>query len=220
MNKEFWHAKWNSNDIAFNQQQPNFFMMEYFNFLNLKPSSKVFVPLCGKSIDLLWLAEQGYEVIGIELNLQACEDFFTENNISFQQNKIKNFTILSSDKITLISGDFFELNTDIIGQIDAIYDRAALIALPTEMRQLYANKIISLATHNTQILLITLNYDQNTMQGPPFAVNKDAVHHLYDKYFNIKTLYSKSAENIPDHLQAKGLEEATDLVFMLLKEKS
>jgi len=219
MDKNFWNAKWDSHDIAFNQQKPNPFMIEYFKRLNLESSSKIFVPLCGKSIDMLWLIEQGYQVVGIELNLQACKDFFNEYNIKFQQREIGSFTVLSSDRITLISGDFFELNTDIIGQIDAIYDRAALVALPSEMRTKYANKIISLSQTNTAILLITLCYEQHTMQGPPFSVNTENVQHLYRQSFNIQVLYNESAKKIPSHLQVKGLKESTDLVFKLTAPK-
>jgi len=215
MEKKYWDTKWQNKDTGWDQQKPNPFLLKYFNNLNLKTGATIFVPLCGKSIDMLWLTEQGYQVIGVELNLQACELFFTENNIPYQTNQLEKFNVLSSDKITLLSGDFFDLDKNILGQIDAIYDRAALIALPVEIRQVYAQKITNLVAPHTQILLITPCYNQQEMQGPPFSVNEDEVQDLFGKNFNVLQLYHQVAENIPAHLQARGLTHASDLVFQI-----
>tara|TARA_R110002110_G_scaffold415800_1_gene656285 strand:- start:42688 stop:43344 length:657 start_codon:yes stop_codon:yes gene_type:complete len=218
MDQAFWHEKWNSDNIPFNQKQPNPFMVKFFNRLNLKPGSTIFAPLCGKSVDLVWLAEQGFKVIGSELNYQACKDFYHENAIPFKEHKEKSFHFFSSENITLLAGDFFELSNDIIGKIDAIYDRASLIALPSDTRLLYAEKIINLTNANTHLFLITIGYKQSQMQGPPFSVNETEVYQLYSQYFHIETVHNKRAKNIPLHLQAKGLIEANDLVFSLLKK--
>jgi thiopurine S-methyltransferase len=214
MNKEFWLRKWQTRDIGFNQHQPNPFLLTYFKNLNLKPGSRIFVPLCGKSIDMLWLVKQGYKVIGVELSLEACQLFYIENNISFQEKKIGPFKALFNENITLLSGDFFELNLHILEPIDAIYDRAALIALPTDMRQKYAEHIIKLCSPSTQMLLIVSSYDQSEMQGPPFSVDEMEVQALYANHFSIDILNNEPAI-LPDHLKERGLRKAQQLTLLL-----
>lgn len=217
MNTEYWHRKWQSKEIGFNQLQPNKLMQCYFSSLKLTPGCRVFVPLCGQSIDMLWLAEQGYQVIGIELSQIACSDFFKENKIPVKITKINDFIIYSSDEITLFYGDFFKLNRAILDKIDAVYDRAALIALPVDARKSYSEHLIELTTPVASIFLITTTYDQSEMPGPPFSVGEDEVIALYGAHFEINQLYSKQFE-VPTHLQAKGLFQATEQVYMLTKK--
>lgn len=219
MEKEYWFDRWQNNEIGFNQQQPNPFLLQYLKALNLKPGSNILVPLCGKSIDMLWLVEQEYKVFGVELSLQACIDFYEENNLTFQKNTKKQFTVLTAENITLLSGDFFELNKDFIAPIDAVYDRAALVALPPETRSRYAAHISKLSENNTQILLITASYNQSEMQGPPFSVDKNEVKMLYGQNFIIHELHSEKTKEIPEHLRAKGLTKSSELVFHLTRNE-
>lgn len=215
MKKEFWHARWQSNQIAFDQLQPNEFMRLFFKRLHLKPGSRVFVPLCGKSIDMLWLANHEYEVIGVELSTIACESFFNNNSIAVKKIQGDKFTIYQSDKITLLSGDFFDLNKTLVGTFDAVYDRAALIALPGELRQRYATFLMSLLEPGTPMFLISNTYSQNEMQGPPFSVDEAEVIKLYGEHFTIDKLCSQDNLNIPEHLKVRGLTKASDEVYYL-----
>lgn len=215
MEKEYWQARWNNKHIEFDQAVPNPFLVKFIDKLNLKAGSRIFVPLCGKSIDMFWLAQKGYQVIGIELHLEACHAFFQQNNLEYSEEKNPNFTILKSNNITLISGDFFELNKNLIGNIDAIYDRAALVALPQEMRIKYVNHLKQLMSPNTEILLITAGYNQNEMQGPPFSVDEAEVDKLFKQNLKITHLHHEEVKEIPPHLKAKGLTGSHHLVFML-----
>lgn len=217
MNKEYWQNKWHNNEIGFNQSEPNSILQQYLSQLNLKPHNRIFVPLCGKSIDMLWLIQQGYRVVGVELSAEACSQFFTEHEISFELTQTKYFQVYTSDTITLFSGDFFQITPELMGAIDAIYDRAALIALPDELRQQYACKIIDLATPATNMLLITTRYNQSDMQGPPFSVDEQAVHTLYAKKFTVNLLSKELTINIATHLHEKGLKEAYQLGFKLTR---
>lgn len=214
MQNEFWHTKWKTKETGWDQKQPSPLLIEYFKTLNLKPGARVFVPLSGKSIDMFWLANQGYQVVGIELNLDACRLFFNEHNIPYTQSKQEKFEILSSDHIKLFVGDFFDLDKTTLGNVDAVYDRAALIALPNETHHQYAHKIMSLQDIETQILLITFDYDRNQMTGPPFAVNPLEVQAIFGKNFTITTLYNEEIE-ILAHLKAKGLTQLQELAFHL-----
>jgi thiopurine S-methyltransferase len=215
MKQEFWHQKWQSNQIGFNQLQPNHLLLQYFATLNLKPGSRVFVPLCGKSIDMLWLVSQGYEVLGVELSSIACTAFFNEQSIPVTVTHSDTFTVYHSEKITLLSGDFFDLNKKMLNKVDAVYDRAALIALPVELRQRYATFLMSLIEPGIPMLLITNRYDQNEMEGPPFSVDENEVASLYSEHFNIQQLYHQVVETIPKHLLAKGLITASEAVYYL-----
>lgn len=214
MHKEFWHNRWQKNEIGFDQDQPNTLLQKYFSHLNLQPRARIFVPLCGKSVDMLWLAEQGYQVIGVEINLQACELFFNHYQIPYQAEQEQNHTVFTSKNICLFAGDYFEITKEMIGPIDAIYDRAALVALPTEMRDSYAEKTLSLMQAHTQILLITASYNQAVMQGPPFSIDDTEVRRLFGAHLSIQSLYNEAA-SVPAHLQARGLTEAQDLVYCL-----
>ncbi|WP_133127748.1 thiopurine S-methyltransferase [Legionella nagasakiensis] len=220
MNKQYWQQRWQCNEIGFNQLQPNLLMQRYFPKLNLKPGDRVFVPLCGKSIDMIWLVNQGYKVIGVELSEQACKTFFNEHKIRYKMTEMYDFSVYNSDEITLFGGDFFKLNKMLLGKIDAIYDRAALIALPQELRKLYSEQLAKLLEPDSKVLLVTTFYDQNEMQGPPFSVNEIEVDELFKNNFDITQAYSKAVKDIPEHLKAKGLKHANEQVYSLVKKMS
>ncbi len=215
MDKRYWQQRWEANEIGFNQSQPNQLMQRYFSRLNLKSGARVFVPLCGKSIDMLWLAVQGYRVIGVELSQYACQAFFTENEISFKIIEVSDFVIYAGDNITLFAGDFFKLDKSLLEKIDAVYDRAALIALPPAVRPLYAVQLTQLLEPEAAVFLITTAYDQNEMQGPPFSVDQAEVDLLFQKSFTIDKFYSKPMREISPHLKAKGLMYATEEGYLL-----
>lgn len=216
MDKEYWQTRWKLNDTKFHEGKPNDFLLKHIKVLDLKAGAKIFVPLCGKSVDMMWFLENGYHVIGVELNPEACRAFFVENNLTYHESQIKNFVVFYSDKVTLLSGDFFDLDKEILGGFDAIYDRAALIALPEALRVQYAKKIIELSEKNTKILLITGAYNQNEMQGPPFSVDSEEILKHYGQYFKITELHNAPAE-ILSHIREKGLKRANNLVCMLVK---
>ena len=220
MDKAFWHQKWEKKEIGFNQSQPNKLMQHYFSSLELKPRSRVFVPLCGQSIDMLWLVNQGYKVVGIELSQIACTAFFKEFNIPVKITDLNDFIVYSSDEITIFSGDFFKLSTSVLGKIDAVYDRAALIALPEDIRKSYSEHLIKLMTPTTSMFLITTKYNQNEMQGPPFSLDKAEVTALYGANFDINQLYSNKLPEVPPHLQAKGLVQAKEQVYTLTRKNT
>lgn len=218
MEKQYWQQRWQCNEIEFNQPQPNLLMQRYFPKLDVKPGDCIFVPLCGKSIDMIWLAGQGYQVIGIELSEQACKAFFKDNKLHFKVTEMNGFTVYKSDEITLFAGDFFEFEQNLCDKIDAVYDRAALIALPPELRKRYSEHLAKLLEPDTKMLLITSSYDQREMQAPPFAVDEIEVSELFKINFEITQVYSQSVKNIPDHLKAKGLKHASEQVYSLVKK--
>ncbi len=215
MENSYWHQKWNAHEIGFNQLQPNQLLQRYCHTLNLQPGDRVFVPLCGKSIDMLWLIQQGYHVIGVELSLMACESFFSDYNLPVKTIQTESHTIFQSENITLYASDFFQLNKALIGDITAVYDRAALIALPATLRRRYVDYLISLLCPSTKILLITTVYNQSEMPGPPFSVDRNEIETLYGTYLHIDLLYDNPIQKIPEHLRKRGLSDATEHAFLL-----
>lgn len=219
MQKEYWQERWKANQIGFNQSQPNSLLQAYIGQV-CEARARIFVPLCGKSIDMLWLMEQGHEVIGVELSLIACEAFFKEQGLAVKVVENQDFTVFQGEKITLYCGDFFQINRQLLGVIDCVYDRAALIALPKTLRRHYVAHLSSLLSPHTSILLITTSYNQRQMQGPPFSIDEEAVMDLFKSRYTVRTLYNKAMQTIPQHLQTKGLVQANEHVFYLDSKKN
>lgn len=214
MDTEFWKNKWHAQDIAFNQIKPNELLQRYIGALPLKSGDRIFVPLCGKSIDMIWLVHQGYEVVGVEISPLACEAFFKENGMSIEKAEEDEFTVFQSPHITIFSGDFFLLNNTMLGTVNAVYDRAALIALPLDRRKKYVEHLKNLIQPATPMLLITTEYPQGEMPGPPFSVGEEDVHALFEGSITHQ-LYNKPIKSLPEHLMRKGLVKANEQAYYI-----
>lgn len=199
MNPEFWQERWQNKRIGFNQPEVNPLLIKYFSTLDLLASSRVFVPLCGKSIDMIWLAAQSYDVVGIELVESAVQEFFIEQGISYtikahsENSNIKCYQgQLLSQTIELWVADIFTLGADNIGHVDAVYDRAALIAMPPELRPQYSEQVQQLSGYAAQLLL-TLDYDQNERAGPPFSITHEQIQQYYSAHYQINELEGEAS---------------------------
>lgn len=179
MEPEFWHQRWASDQIGFHEGQVNAYLARHYADLGLTPGQTVFVPLCGKSVDLRWLADEGAHVVGVELSPIAVEGFFAEQGLTPRTRKEAAFTIWESGPIRLLCGDYFALAPADLAGVHAVYDRAALIALPPERRTDYVAHLDRLLPGARRTLLVTLEYSQEQMQGPPFSVAEREVHSLF-----------------------------------------
>ncbi len=216
MQADFWHRRWKNNQINFHQMEINSHLQDYWQAITSAPAdSQIFVPLCGKSLDMLWLRAQGYQVLGVELSPIAVKDFFAENQLVPEITPLDDFEQWQFDNISLLAGDFFALTPAHIQQCRAIYDRASLIALPPDMRQRYAEHLCHIAPKQAQILLITAEYDQNTMQGPPFAVLEDEVHTLYSHQYQIERLHHENSLDVSDAFRQRGMQRMDEKVYLL-----
>jgi len=179
MEHDFWHRRWRKNEIGFHQETVNPYLAEHWPELDLGAGSTVFVPLCGKSRDLAWLHSRGHGVVGVELSRVAVEAFFHEQHLRAGPAPQGAFECWQADGYRLLGGDFFALQPADLGPVDAIYDRASLIALPAAMRVRYAAHLRDLLPADLPLLLVTVEYRQQEMDGPPFAVQQDEVEALY-----------------------------------------
>ena len=215
MDEQFWHNRWEEDLIAFHKAWVNSFLERYFQRLGLEKATQVFVPLCGKSVDMRWLREQGHDVLGVELSPIAVADFFTEQNISSSESVEGAFTVREGEGVRLLCGDFFELEAAHVQGVAAVYDRAALIALPSEMRGRYARHILSLLPARIPILLLTLEYSIDEMDGPPFSVDETEVREHFEAWREVERLESREIFDQEPHLAERGLTQLTEHAFLL-----
>lgn len=194
MDPKFWCDKWVANQIAFHQDVFHPMLVRFWDALELDPSARVFAPLCGKSKDLVWLRQRGHEVVGVELSEIAAQAFFEENSQAFECDDAGAFKRYRGDGISILCGDIFDLTQDELGSIAAIYDRAALIALPPDMRPKYMNHLRSLCAPGVRALLITLGYPPEALSPPPFLVADDEVHAHYGTWCDVDMLGTGAAK--------------------------
>jgi thiopurine S-methyltransferase len=184
MDTDFWLKRWQNNEIGFHQSETNPLLVAFFKDLRLDRDDRVFVPLCGKTLDIFWLLSRGYRVTGVELSELAIVQLFEELGVAPQVSDAGKHKLYSATNIDVFVGDFFELSADVLGPADAIYDRAALVALPEDMRKRYTKHLTAI-TDNAPQFLITFEYDQSQMDGPPFSVSDEEVKRLYEDRYNV-----------------------------------
>jgi thiopurine S-methyltransferase len=217
MKAEFWHERWEKNEIGFHQPSFNEHMQAFTGRLGIAAGVHVLVPLCGKSLDMLWLAGQGYRVTGIELSERAARDFFEENALDHEKLRRAGVTVYRGQQIEIWCTDFFELRREDIPRIDAVYDRAALIALPPEMRTVYADHLAGLVRGGVPVLMITLDYPKEEMKGPPFSVTRSEVEDLFSRSFSIQFLKADERLSEEPRFRKKGLTRMDEHVYLMRK---
>lgn len=217
MEPKFWQERWARNQIGFHLPEVNPYLQRHWPQLAVAEGSKVLVPLCGKSLDLMWLASQGLRVMGVELSEQAVEAFFNEQNLVPRITRQGAFTVYQADLIEVWCGDFFALNAEALVGCAALYDRAALIALPPLMRAQYAEHLSRLLPAGCQGLLITLDYDQTQKAGPPFAVTDDEVKVLFGPGWTLETLQEQDVLGESWKFVQEGVTRLDERVYRLTK---
>ena len=194
MQPDFWHQRWANQQIGFHQSTPTPLLQKHWPALDVAKDSTVFVPLCGKSLDLAWLAAQGHRVLGVELSQLAIEQFFDNHALTPHISQSRYGTHYIAGGIEIIRGDAFGLDGDALANCAAVFDRAALIALPPQLRQRYVAELYAALPNNCQGLLITLEYPQIERDGPPFSVHEDEVRARYGEHWDVAL---RERRNIP-----------------------
>lgn len=209
---EFWHSKWASNQIGFHLDDVNPLLIEHWHRAEPKREEKIFVPLCGKSEDLVWLATKHNQVHGVELSSIAVRSFFAEHfytPLVIQLNA--HHELYQFDELSIYTGDYF---TAPVETYDIVYDRAALVALPEEMRKEYVERLKSLLNPGGRILLVTLDYEQHEMAGPPFSVPQEEIEQLFAE-FSVERLHQDSANAQHPKRAKKGLSRFAEEVWLI-----
>ncbi|MEM4988317.1 thiopurine S-methyltransferase [Collimonas sp. H4R21] len=214
MEASFWHEKWKRGEINFHQSEANPLLTVHFEKLNLAKGSRVFLPLCGKTHDIAWLLASGYRVAGAELSGQAINELFKELGLAPTISEAGKLTRYSADDIDIWVGDIFDVSAEYLGPINAIYDRAALVALPADMRKRYASHLMQITGAAPQ-LLISYVYDQSKIDGPPFSVTEDEVRQHYGAAYQLMPVEVKDVAG-----GLKGKVASTETVWLLQKISS
>jgi thiopurine S-methyltransferase len=215
MEKAFWTERWKRRDIGFHQPHVHEQLKRFWPTLNLPVASTIFVPLAGKSCDMVWLATQGHRVIGVELSDVAVREFFKDGGQTPEIRADGPFDLFSAGPFNLYRGDFFETSAEMVRDVVAVYDRAALIALPADLRERYAKKLASIIPSTAIIFLVALDYPEHEMSGPPFAVTRDEVDRLYGETFDIQVLEARDGLEASGNLRRRGVTRLQETAYVL-----
>jgi len=210
-----WESRWQEDRIGFHLKEVNPYLIRYSNQLLHQNPDRVFVPLCGKTLDLHWLTTKTKKVIGVELVSKAVYDFFAENNIDYLIQQDETSNKFSSKSIDIYLGDFFDLNPEQTSSFKAIYDRASIVAIKETERREYVDHLISFLDSTGRILLITLEYNQNRMEGPPYSVPAMEIERLFAPLGSLKLL--ETCDILDDRFRNKGLTSLLEHVFLIVK---
>lgn len=209
MEPDFWHSKWERNEIGFHGSDANPLLVEHFGALARGPGSRIFLPLCGKTLDIHWLLAQGYRVVGAELSPLAIAQLFAELGVEPTVTRVGALDHYAAPDIDVYVGDFFDLKRETLGPVDAVYDRAALVALPNAMRHRYAAHLADITQRAPQ-LLICFEYDPRQHEGPPFSIDADEVRLHYEGRYHLTRLAHLDVEG-----GLKGKTPAKESVWLL-----
>lgn len=222
MELSFWHEVWKGNHVGFHQSDVNRLLLKHWPSIKAAEKSSILVPLCGKTLDLVWLRSEGYSVIGLELSEIALDELantITESlGIEIKKEALNQEGLTAKyegDGVLLLAGDFFAVSASTIGKVDAVYDRAAIVALPADMRLVYSKHLQEISQQAPQ-LLFTFDYDQSEMSGPPFSVPAAEIHTHYQPYY--KQIELLEVREIIDHepsFKERGLTSFKQLVYLI-----
>lgn len=208
MDTQFWLNKWEQNQIGFHQPDGFDGLREYWP--TLPAGARVLVPFCGKSRDMLWLLDQGYSITGVELSEIAIHAFFEENKLTFNHvthNGMRGYSAIDRP-LVIYCHDFMEFTTE---AFDAMYDRAAMVALPPTLRRGYVRHCQELLAPSAQVMLVTLEYDQKVMSGPPFSVMPDEVTDVWEGQLSV-TCRQETIDQEPRFKQ-RGLTSLVEKIW-------
>lgn len=211
MDPDFWHDRWAANQIGFHQQTTNNYLLQFWRAP--AQDSRILVPLCGKSLDMHWLRQQGHAIAGIEVSPLAIEAFFAEAGLHPSRHDAAGYSRWSAGGIDLYCGDFFTLTYKEIGTVDGFYDRAALIAMPAHLRPAYVEHLVELLPSHANGLLVTMEYEQSHMDGPPFSVPPAEARALLGTAFTLEHLQTADILDAQPAFRERGLQRLQEHVF-------
>lgn len=215
MDPDYWLERWRSGNTPFHQPQVNTDLQRFWPSLQLPPASSVFVPLCGKSLDMSWLRARGHSVVGVELSAPAIAEFYAAEGLHPTRNSSGRLECMEAAGYELYVGDLFDLEAGHLAAVRGVYDRAALVALPPELRARYARHLMAILPARCSMLLLTVDYPQQQMPGPPFAVGADEIRALYGAEFRITPLATREVAAIEPRYLERGLRSRSDSIHLL-----
>jgi thiopurine S-methyltransferase len=214
---DFWHARWQTGQIGFHQSTVDRHLGRHWPDLGLAKGSRVFAPLCGKSLDLVWLRERGHSVAGVELSAVALESFCMEQGVPARRLILDHFDVYEAPQIQLYRGDFFTLTPALLGTFSANYDRASLISWTPDRRSAYVAQMAALSKPGTITLLVVMEYPQAQMPGPPFSISAEDIDVLYSGSHAIQQLSREDILANELRLRSRGLTQLHEVCYRLTR---
>lgn len=211
MDREFWQRRWSRGQISFHREQVNPHLLEHADKL-FPVGAPVLLPLCGKSLDLAWLAARGNPVVGVEFNALAVNQFFSGQGLEPDRTPLGKFECFTSGQLKILLGDFFSLEKEQVSACHRVFDRAALVALDAPSRRAYVNHLLEVMPRPLELLLVTFEYRQEQMQGPPFSVTGEEIRKLYAGG-DIKLLGRENISPINPRWRDAGLVALDEAVY-------
>jgi thiopurine S-methyltransferase len=215
--KSFWLSRWQQNDIGWHHEEFNPHLLGFWDKLQVPSGGRILVPLCGKTRDMVWLAERDYRILGIEISPIAVSAFFAERGLEPRISEGERFSRWHAGPYEILCGDLFLLEQEDLQPIDAVYDRASLVALDREQRKAYAGLLGRLLPKECSVLLVAMDYPQHEMQGPPYSVTEGEVGELFSSAFEIDLLDSLDLMKHTDRYQNRGLSRMSEQIYRLKK---
>ena len=207
MDKAFWHQRWEEGRIGFHQDEVHPALPDYWNNAPERQSRVVFVPLCGKSNDMVWLAEHGWQVIGVELSERAVQDFFASQGLTPVHTEIADqLSCYQAGPYLIYCGDIFHLHRQHMIEVSAVYDRASLVALPKAKRHRYAFHLAQMLSPAVEMLLVSLEHGKPS--GPPFSVTADEIEWLFGANFEVEPVARLEEDD----------RQVTDVVYRMMRK--
>lgn len=206
MEISYWISRWEKDKTGWNQKQVNPKLRKYWKHLNTPANPAVLVPLCGKSIDLKWLSQQAQKVIGIEVSEKAVHDFLEQHANDYITQHRGEFTVYKSGTFEIWQGNYFHMKPSYLGPIDAVYDRAALVSMPPAKRVAYTKKLLELTENRAEMLLISFDYPQQEMTGPPFSVPDEEIQQHYGPHYEIEIINKENIIKSVQNFNRRGLK--------------
>lgn len=216
MDADFWISKWEDKAIGFHRADYHPELIKYFDKIEPHSDNKILVPLCGKTKDMLFLKEKGLQISGIEFSDIACEEFFSENDLSFTTIEENGFKVFKGSNHSLFCGDFYKYKPE--HKYQAAYDRAAIVAIDPKSRKAYAKQYSNLLVSGAKLLLLSFEYDQTKVQGPPWSVEETYINEFFGSDFKVEILDSNLVEITSPKFKKNGLEQATQKIYLLTRK--
>jgi thiopurine S-methyltransferase len=217
MQPDFWHQRWQTRQIGFHRAYVHPMLERWWPTLGVSADAAVYVPLCGKSLDLAWLAAHGHAVVGSELSPIAIGEFFAEAGLSPVTTGLPAHRRHAAGRFSILEGDAFALDSSDVGPVGAAYDRAALVALPPNLRARHAQTLAALLPAGAPVLLISFEYDQSRVDGPPFSVPADEVRALYGPAFDVTELERVEVIGESPRYAEAGLTSLHEVAWRLVR---
>ncbi|XP_010000597.1 PREDICTED: thiopurine S-methyltransferase [Chaetura pelagica] len=219
VSEEEWLRKWETGNVGFHKERGHPLLQKYLDvLLNGRTGLRIFFPLCGKAVEMKWLADMGHSVVGVEVSEQALREFFAEHGLQYREEPVPEISGAkkwqsASGNISLYCCSIYSLSSSIVGKFDGVWDRGALVAVNPRDRQRYASLMVTLMEKNSSYLLVTVSYDPNKHKGPPFYVPESEIKSLFGNHFEIKCL--QKVDDFSDKHRQWGLDYFLEVLYVL-----